>query len=680
MAARLRVRDHGLREFPDHRFEVDGEGVDDFFCFGHTLPPRTIFKQVRPLEPGHLLQHRTERRSATSGASGNRASRFAPAYREADWIEETRARVLDSVGKHMLSDVPVGAFLSGGVDSSAVAAAMARSSSAPIQGVHRRLPRLAARRNRSRGAHRAAPRHRACRAADAAADAADVLPAVQAAFDEPTAATSAVPLWYLSRTAAEHVKVVLCGEGGDEVFLGYNRQRWAQRMARWKPLIEAVGEGAWSAPCPNFRGASGITAASSRASSSRARASATATSASSPRCPSPRLRFASGYTPRLLRRGTRPRDGSRQRARDTFPPADRPPLSDSSEFMLGDLTVHLPASMCQRLDRSSMAHSLEARVPFLSHRFGRMGADHPCRPQAQGRNRQICASPRDRAVAAGGRARASARSASSCPSPTGSWAASTTSHARRGARRAPPSSVSSTLKALSELFDEHRSGTADHGRHPLCDRDVQLLVGPAAIRLAGCGAGNRCRAMTPKVSVILPVHNRADVLPRAIHSVLDQELREFELIVVDDGSTDGSADATGSFGDERIKLIRLGRNRGGNVARNAGVRAASAPLIAFIDSDDRYLPNKLAWVAAEFDRRPSSTSSSTASSRSSRRARESPKWSANNPVIKDRKLFRTALFTRQLWKATPAISVRREIALEAGLFDETLRRLQDFDF
>ena len=73
--------------------------------------------------------------------------------------------------------------------------------------------------------------------------AADVLPAVQAAFDEPTAATSAVPLWYLSRAAAEHVKVVLCGEGGDEVFLGYNRQRWAQRMARWKPLIEAVGAG-----------------------------------------------------------------------------------------------------------------------------------------------------------------------------------------------------------------------------------------------------------------------------------------------------------------------------------------------------------------------------------------------------------------------------------------------------
>ena len=64
------------------------------------------------------------------------------------------------------------------------------------------------------------------------------------------------------------------------------------------------------------------------------------------------------------------RDSFEQRAREYFPPGERPPLIGAcSEFMMGDLTVHLPASMCQRLDRSSMAHSLEARVPFLSHRF-----------------------------------------------------------------------------------------------------------------------------------------------------------------------------------------------------------------------------------------------------------------------------------------------------------------------
>ena len=186
--------------------------------------------------------------------------------------------------------------------------------------------------------------------------------------------------------------------------------------------------------------------------------------------------------------------------------------------------------------------------------------------------------------------------------------------------------------------------------------------------------------MTPRVSVILPVHNRADVLPRAIQSVLDQELRDFELIVIDDGSTDGSAEVADSFGDERIRLIRLERNRGGNVARNEGVRAARAPLIAFLDSDDRYLPNKLSWTVAEFERRPklellvdSFIKVQPPGSRKAEAVRR-------NPVIDDRKSFRTALFTRRLWKATPAITVKRQIAIEAGLFDETLRRLQDFDF
>ena len=143
--------------------------------------------------------------------------------------------------EHMLSDVPVGAFLSGGVDSPRVAAAMASSAGANFKAFTVGFP--------------GSPRDETAAAARIAQHlgiehvvlpmqpqtAADVLPAVQAAFDEPTAANSAVPLWYLSRAAAEHVKVVLCGEGGDEVFLGYNRQRWAQRMARWKPLIESVG-------------------------------------------------------------------------------------------------------------------------------------------------------------------------------------------------------------------------------------------------------------------------------------------------------------------------------------------------------------------------------------------------------------------------------------------------------
>lgn len=205
-------------------------------------------------------------------------------------------------------------------------------------------------------------------------------------------------------------------------------------------------------------------------------------------------------------------------------------------------------------------------------------------------------------------------------------------------------------------------------------------MGAAGGAVGGQGAGSRGGTVTPKVSVILPVHNRADVLPRAIQSVLGQELRDFELIIIDDGSSDGSAQVAESFGDERIRLIRLERNRGGNVARNEGIRAAKAPLIAFLDSDDRYLPAKLGWTVAEFERRPklellvdSFVKVQPPGSRKTQVIRR-------NRVIDDREEFRTALFTRQLWKATPAITVKRQIAIEAGLFDETLRRLQDFDF
>ena len=182
--------------------------------------------------------------------------------------------------------------------------------------------------------------------------------------------------------------------------------------------------------------------------------------------------------------------------------------------------------------------------------------------------------------------------------------------------------------------------------------------------------------MKPRISVVLPVHNRADVLARAIESVLAQRLREFELVIVDDGSTDYSVRVAKSFSDDRIKLAELGENRGGNVARNAGVRASSAPLIAFLDSDDAYLPEKLANVVAEFDKSPKLEllvdSFIKVQPNGARVVRK-------NPVIHDRETFRRALFTRQLWKATPSIAARRDAILRV-MFDETLRRLQDFDF
>jgi glycosyltransferase involved in cell wall biosynthesis len=186
--------------------------------------------------------------------------------------------------------------------------------------------------------------------------------------------------------------------------------------------------------------------------------------------------------------------------------------------------------------------------------------------------------------------------------------------------------------------------------------------------------------MKPKISVIMPVHNRADVLPRAIRSVLDQRLRDFELIVVDDGSSDASAEVARSFADDRIRVIEQGENRGGNAARNAGVRAAEAPLIAFLDSDDTYLPEKLEWVVGEFKRRPELDLLVDSFVKVQPPGSARPRVERKNPVIHGRELFRKALFTRQLWKATPSITVRRETIDRAGDFDQSLKRLQDFDF
>jgi asparagine synthase (glutamine-hydrolysing) len=453
---------NALRAFPDHRFELDSDGVDDFFCFGHTLPPRTIFRDVFPLEAGHVL-----RIGAKLGSQARRYWQPKIEVRrglgENEWVEETRTRVLDSVKKHMLSDVPVGAFLSGGVDSSAVAAAMVRSSGPNFKAFTVGFP--------------GSPRDETAAAAGIARHlgiehvvlpmkpqtAADVLPAVQAAFDEPTAATSAVPLWYLSRSAAEHVKVVLCGEGGDEVFLGYNRQRWAKRMAAWKPLIEAVGAGGLVGRLPElpwrkwnygrqlakqFVEGAGLDDGYERF-----------FAAVSITTPALRERiYDRGFFERQ-----QPNDSFGQRAREFFPPEKRTPLSELQQFELGDLTVHLPASLCQRLDRSSMAHSLEARVPFLSHRLVEWALTIPAELKLKGSTGKYVLR---RAIEPWLPQGALPKRKIGFQLPFADWFMGDFSDfARESWRSSGVADLGFLDRAgVERLFDDHRKGAADHGR------------------------------------------------------------------------------------------------------------------------------------------------------------------------------------------------------------------------
>lgn len=358
-----------LQVLPDHEFDVDERAAHDFFMFGHVQRPRSIYRQVLNLEPGHMLRIGPKGDAAISAFWEPRFN-IRHDLSEQDWIEETRCRFQDTVRKHMLSDVPVGAFLSGGVDSSAILAAMTQASSQPIKAFTVGFPGTSIDETETAGriaAHLGCD-HIVLPLEPAAAG--DLLPAVQSAFDEPCAATAAVPIWHLSKLAAEHVKVVLAGEGADEIFAGYKRQRTALLAARWKPVLKALSPLAAVAEAVPINGSARWNYLKQNA--RRFRDSAlldngfqrffAATQISTPDI---RARL---YEPGFLERQDGPGRFARLE-REYFGSLDAGRLSPLKQFMLADIAVHMPGSLLHRSDRGSMAHSLEARVPFLSHDF-----------------------------------------------------------------------------------------------------------------------------------------------------------------------------------------------------------------------------------------------------------------------------------------------------------------------
>lgn len=119
----------------------------------------------------------------------------------------------------------------------------------------------------------------------------------------------------------------------------------------------------------------------------------------------------------------------------------------------------------------------------------------------------------------------------------------------------------------------------------------QLLLAPEVCWLRS--AHNMQEAHSPSISVVIPSYNRAALLPRAIASVLSQTFSDLECIVVDDGSTDQTPQVMAGFQDPRLRVIRLPGNGGYSRAINTGIRVARGRLIAFLDSDDEWLPKKL---------------------------------------------------------------------------------------
>ena len=177
-----------------------------------------------------------------------------------------------------------------------------------------------------------------------------------------------------------------------------------------------------------------------------------------------------------------------------------------------------------------------------------------------------------------------------------------------------------------------------------------------------------------KVSVIIPVYNRPEAVCRAIESVLTQTCQDFEVVVVDDASTDATPAVVEACADPRVTLIRHERNRGGSAARNTGIQASSAPYVAFLDSDDEWLPHKLERQLAVFEGAANRVGLVYAGVE---RVYEDGVVSRDHPRS-ERDLTRALLLENVIGETSVGM-VRRRVLDETGGFDESLPSCQDLD-
>ena len=180
----------------------------------------------------------------------------------------------------------------------------------------------------------------------------------------------------------------------------------------------------------------------------------------------------------------------------------------------------------------------------------------------------------------------------------------------------------------------------------------------------------------PRVSVILPAYNRADLVGRAIDSVLAQTWQDLELIVVDDCSTDDTRAALERYRDTpRVRLVFSDTNRGGSGARNLGIAHATGALIAFQDSDDIWLPHKLAAQVAALDSNPRAGLCYCGALHSA----GNKSFYIPEPVFDRLEGDMSDEIMRRNTTSTQTLLIRRAVLDQAGHFTEDLKRYQDWD-
>jgi len=356
-----------ILEDPDVPRAWSAEALDAYLTLQYVPTPRTMYRDVWKLPPGHLLvaeQGRVAVRrywDLTFTGDGDAA-------RESEYLDRLEQLITESVRLRLLSDVPLGAFLSGGVDSSAVVAAMVETCASRVvttsvgfdEGAFDEL-----RHARAVAAHLNTEAHEKV----VRPDIADLLPKLAWHLDEPFADSSVVPTYYVSAAAREHVTVALSGDGGDELWAGYARHRveqWEITARRWlgPGAARAAGRLARSVPA-GLKGARSLRHLSLDPAEACARKHAYGLF-------EPGVREAL-YTAdfRQSVRDADPFSGFRI-AYDSCPSTD--PL-DRALYV--DVKTYLVDDILTKVDKMSMAVSLEARVPLLDHKLLEFAATVP---------------------------------------------------------------------------------------------------------------------------------------------------------------------------------------------------------------------------------------------------------------------------------------------------------------
>ena len=366
------------------RQDIDPQAMEDYFALGYVAEPRTIFRQARKLEPGHCLLIQRGQPLPQPRAYWDLRftldSRLSAAEAERELVE----RIRESVRLRMVAEVPLGAFLSGGVDSSAVVAMMAGLSSAPVNTCSIGFEDPAF--NESAFAQMVADRYATNHRLEVVrSDDFDLVDTLAGLYDEPFADSSAIPTYRVCELARKHVTVALSGDGGDEMMGGYRRYRQHLQGDRLRsafpsglraPLFGLLGrvypKADWAPRV--FR------AKSTFEDLARSSVAAYFNEMSILRAP---VRHAL-YSPRL-KAELGGYDASQLFERHAQNHARLSGLDDPLALIQYlDVKTYLVGDINTKVDRASMAHGLEVREPLMDHPLVEWLATLPSHLKVQG--------------------------------------------------------------------------------------------------------------------------------------------------------------------------------------------------------------------------------------------------------------------------------------------------------